>query len=92
MNKIIKCILSLTPRGKMIVKINTLENENESLKNMVKNELYTDLIKKLSEPHEIARLESEIMQVKNNARIQIENLQLENKKLRNEIKILKEKL
>ena len=76
----------------MIVKINTLENENESLKNIINNELYKDFIKIISQPHEITRLEGEIIQIKNNARIMIEDLQLENKNLKTEIKRLKEKL
>ena len=40
-------------------KINTLENENETLKNTIKDELYKEYMKKLGEPLEIARLRKE---------------------------------
>ena len=40
-------------------KINTLENENETLKNTIKDELYKEFMKKLGEPLEIARLRKE---------------------------------
>ena len=40
-------------------KINTLENENETLKNTIKDELYKEFMKKLGEPLEITRLRKE---------------------------------
>ena len=40
-------------------KINTLENENETLKNTIKDELYKEFMKKLGEPLEKARLRKE---------------------------------
>ena len=40
-------------------KINTLENENETLKNTIKDELYKEFMKKLGEPLEMARLRKE---------------------------------
>ena len=40
-------------------KINTLENENETLKNTIKDELYKEFMKKLGEHLEIARLRKE---------------------------------
>ena len=40
-------------------KINTLENENETLKNTIKDELYKEFMEKLGEPLEIARLRKE---------------------------------
>ena len=40
-------------------KINTLENENETLKNTIKDELYKEFMKKLGEPLEIERLRKE---------------------------------
>ena len=40
-------------------KINTLENENETLRNTIKDELYKEFMKKLGEPLEIARLRKE---------------------------------
>lgn len=40
-------------------KINTLENENETLKNVIKDELYKEFMKKLSEPLQVSRLKRE---------------------------------
>ena len=40
-------------------KINTLENENETLKNTIKDELYKEFMEKLGEPLEITRLRKE---------------------------------
>ena len=40
-------------------KINTLENENETLKNAIKDELYKEFMKRLGEPLEVSRLERE---------------------------------
>lgn len=40
-------------------KINTLENENETLKNTIKDELYKEFMKRLGEPLEISRLKRE---------------------------------
>ena len=59
MNKIIKSILSLNKTGKMYIKINTLENENETLKNTIKDELYKTFMDKLGEPLEMKRLRDE---------------------------------
>lgn len=53
-------------------KINTLENENETLKNTIKDELYKEFMKKLGEPLEMSRIKKE------------------NKKLRKQVKELKE--
>ena len=50
-------------------KINTLENENETLRNTIKDELYKEFMKKLGEPLEIAKLRKEnkkIRKQKNN--------------------------
>jgi len=58
-NKIVKAILSGTKLGKMQIRINTLETENETLKSTIKDELYTAFINKLSEPLEIERLKAE---------------------------------
>lgn len=44
---------------KMRRKINTLEAENEVLKNTIKDELYKEFMKKLGEPDEIKRLREE---------------------------------
>lgn len=40
-------------------KINTLENENETLKNAIKDELYKEFMKRLGEPLEVSRLKRE---------------------------------
>ena len=40
-------------------KINTLENENETLRNTIKDELYKEFMKKLGEPLEVSRLKRE---------------------------------
>jgi len=49
-NNIINAILNGTKVGKMQKKINTLENENETLKKMLKDELYKDFINILNNP------------------------------------------
>ena len=59
MNKIVKEIISKNKKGKMYLKINTLENENEVLKNTIKNELYKTFMDKLGEPLEVKRLRDE---------------------------------
>ena len=59
MNKIVKEIISKNKKGKIYLKINTLENENEVLKNTIKNELYKTFMDKLSEPLEMKRLRDE---------------------------------
>ena len=40
-------------------KINTLENENETLRNTIKDELYKEFMKRLGEPLEVSRLRRE---------------------------------
>ncbi len=40
-------------------KINTLQNENETLKNTIKDELYKEFMSRLGEPLEISRLKKE---------------------------------
>ena len=40
-------------------KINTLENENETLRNTIKDELYKEVMKRLGEPLEVSRLKRE---------------------------------
>ena len=40
-------------------KINALENENETLKNTIKDELYKEFMKRLGEPLEVSRLKRE---------------------------------
>ena len=40
-------------------KINTLENENKTIKNTIKDELYKEFMKRLGEPLEVSRLKRE---------------------------------
>lgn len=58
-SKLVKAILSCSELGKMKLKVNTLENENEVLKLTIKDELYNAFINKLNEPAEIERLRAE---------------------------------
>lgn len=44
---------------KLYKRINTLENENETLKNIIKDELYNGFMNKLYETDEIQRLKAE---------------------------------
>lgn len=53
-------------------KINLLENENEILKETIKDELYKEFMKKLSEPEKVERLEKE------NTRLRKRNRKLKN--------------
>lgn len=76
MRKIKETIMSMTKVGKLKLRINTLENENEYeyLKSTIKDELYKTFMDKLQEPAEIVRLRND------------------NKNLRKKVKILKEML
>lgn len=44
---------------KLIQKINTLENNKDTLENAIKSELYKTFMEKLKEPQEICRLTKE---------------------------------
>lgn len=46
-------------KNKDKLKINTLENEIDTLKNIIKDNLYKEFMAKLSEPMEIQRLKRE---------------------------------
>ena len=74
MNKILKEILSLTKSGKMYIKINTLENENETLKNAIKEDLYKTFMNKLGEPLEINQLRKENQMLRKKVKIYKEML------------------
>lgn len=52
-----KNIVPLVIRQK--IRINTLENENETLKSTIKDKLYKEFMNKLGEPMEIARIKKE---------------------------------
>ena len=82
MNKIVKCILSLNKTGKLYIKINTLENENETLKNTIKEELYKTFMDKLGEPLEVKRLHDENKMLRKRIKIYKEMLKEDNKKKR----------
>ncbi len=58
-NKIINAILSCSKMGRMQVKINTLELENETLKRTISDELYSTFMEKLNEPTKIEHLIAE---------------------------------
>lgn len=60
---------------KLQQRINTLENENETLKNVIKDELYKEFMKKLAEPMEVERLRKENKKL----RLQIKNLRRKEK-------------
>lgn len=64
--------MKLFDNFKMQRRINTLELENQELKNTIKEDLYKEFMNKLGEPMEITRLKRE------------------NRKLRKQIKVLKE--
>lgn len=46
-------------RWKLIKRVNTLELENETLKNTIKDELYKTFMEKLGEPQEMERLRND---------------------------------
>lgn len=60
---------------KLHQRVNTLENENETLKNVIKDELYKEFMKKLAEPMEVERLRKENKKL----RLQIKNLRRKEK-------------
>lgn len=49
----------LPSKWRMRKRINTLETENEVLKNTIKDELYKEFMQKLGEPDEMKRLREE---------------------------------
>lgn len=55
-------------------KINTLENKIETLENVIKDELYKEFMKKLTEPMENERLRKENKRL----RLQIKSMKEEN--------------
>lgn len=59
MRKIKETIMSMTKVGKLKLRINTLENENEYLKSTIKDELYKTFMYKLGEPLEMERLRND---------------------------------
>ena len=59
---------------KLLRKYNTLENDYETLKNAVKDELFDKFMAKLGEPMELARLREEN-----------KNLRIKNKKYKEEL-------
>ncbi len=59
MNKLKENIMSMTKIGRLKIKINTLENENEVLKNTIKDRLYEIFMAKLQEPDENLKLKKD---------------------------------
>lgn len=59
MNSLKKGYLSLTEKGRLKIQVNTLENENETLKNAIKDELYKIFMEKLEVPAEMELLKKE---------------------------------
>jgi DNA anti-recombination protein RmuC len=58
-------MLGISKKDKLIKKINTLENENETLKETIKNELYKSFMNKLNEPLELDRIKKENKRLRN---------------------------
>lgn len=57
--------IKFTDNLKLKKKINSLENEIEELKGVIKNELYNDFMSKLSNTTELSRLKSENKRLRN---------------------------
>lgn len=69
-DKIIRGILCRTEKGKMQIRINTLELENATLKSVIKDDLYKRFMDKLGEPEELKRLRAD------NKKLRVENRNL----------------
>lgn len=61
-------------------RINTLENENDMLKEIIKDELYKDFIEKLGEPDAFAKMKIE------NKRLRLKVKELQDKLIESETK------
>ena len=79
MKKIVDSILSLTKTGKMQIRINTLENELETLKSTVKDELYKTFMAKINEPMEVERYKADNKALRKKVKILKEMLKEEHK-------------
>lgn len=80
MRKIKETIMSMTKVGKLKLRINTLENENEYLKSTIKDELYKTFMDKLQEPAETVRLRNDNKNLRKKVKILKEMLK-EDKKI-----------
>jgi DNA anti-recombination protein RmuC len=58
-------MLGISQKDKLKKRINTLENENETLKETIKNELYKSFMNKLNEPLELDRIKKENKRLRN---------------------------
>ena len=58
-------MLGISKKDKLKKRINTLENENETLKETIKNELYKSFMNKLNEPIELDRIKKENKKLRN---------------------------
>ena len=56
-------------KRKMRKRINTLENENEMLKNTIKDELYKIFMKKLAEPEESKRYKEDNIRLRKQIKV-----------------------
>lgn len=56
-------------KRKMRKRINTLETENETLKNTIKDELYKIFMKKLSEPEEAKRYKEDNVRLRKQIKV-----------------------
>ena len=56
-------------KRKMIKRINTLETENERLKNTIKDELYKIFMKKLAEPEEAKRYKEDNIRLRKQIKV-----------------------
>lgn len=56
-------------KRKMRKRINTLETENETLKNTIKDELYKIFMKKLSEPEEVKRYKEDNVRLRKQIKV-----------------------
>lgn len=58
-------MFGISKKDKLKKRINTLENENETLKETIKNELYKSFMNKLNEPLELDRIKKENKRLRN---------------------------
>lgn len=62
-------MIGISKKDKLKKRINTLENENETLKETIKNELYKCFMNKLNEPLELDRIKKENKRLRNKVKI-----------------------
>lgn len=62
-------MFGISKKDKLKKRINTLENENETLKETIKNELYKSFMNKLNEPLELDRIKKENKRLRKKVKI-----------------------